>query len=93
MYLVSRRLPPLLYAGTAGIFFAVVNIAKLGPYYWLGQLALDNLLLSLVFMPLAPVGVKVGHWLVQRTQPQLYYRIIGFFLVIVGSKLLWEGLG
>jgi uncharacterized membrane protein YfcA len=92
MYLMPRRLAPLLYAGTAGLFFAAVNLVKLVPYYSLGQLSLDNLALSLVLMPLAPLGVKIGHFLVQRTDPALYYRIISFFLVIVGIRLLWTAL-
>ena len=93
MYLMPRRLEPLLFAGTAGIFFAAVNFVKLFPYYALGQLGLDNLKLSLVLMPLAPVGVKIGHALARRTEPGIYYRVISFFLVVVGVRLLWVALG
>jgi uncharacterized membrane protein YfcA len=92
MYLLPRRLDPLLYAGTAGLFFAAVNFVKLVPYYSLGQLALENLVLSLVLMPLAPLGVKIGHWLVLRSEPGFYYRVISFFLVVVGARLLWAAL-
>ena len=91
MYLLSKGLPPLLFAGTAGIFFAVVNIVKLVPYHALGQFTTDNLLYSLVLAPLAPVGVKLGHFLVQRSDPRLYYGVISFFLVVIGAKLLYEG--
>ena len=65
---------------------------KLFPYYHLGQLGFDNLILSLALMPLAPLGVKIGHWLAQHAEQQLYYRVISFFLVIVGIKLLWDAL-
>jgi len=92
MYLMPRGLSPLQYAGTAGIFFAVVNFVKLLPYYALDQLALDNLLLSLVLMPLAPIGVKIGHWLVKRSRPETYYGIISFFLIVLGVVLMWQGL-
>ncbi|MCZ6830329.1 MAG: sulfite exporter TauE/SafE family protein [Gammaproteobacteria bacterium] len=93
MYLLPKRLDPLIFAGTAGLFFAVVNFVKLFPYYTLGQLGFENLALSLVLMPLAPLGVKIGHWLVQRSDPEFYYRVISFFLVIVGVRLLWAALG
>ena len=93
MYLMPRGLSPLTYAGTAGIFFAAVNFVKLFPYYALGQLAVDNLLLSLVLMPLAPLGVKIGHWLVRRSDPASYYGVISFFLVVLGAVLVWEGAG
>ncbi len=91
MYLMPKQLAPLLFAGTAGVFFAVVNTVKLVPYYFLGQLGSENLLLSLVLIPLAPLGVAIGHYLVKRSDPNTYYRIISFFLVVVGVRLLWSG--
>ncbi|GJL83037.1 MAG: UPF0721 transmembrane protein [marine bacterium B5-7] len=93
IYLLPKRIEPLLFAGTAGIFFAVVNYVKLIPYYHLGQLTTDNLWLSLTLMPLAPIGVKVGHYLVKRINTKLFYQIAYFFLFAVGVKLLFEGLG
>jgi len=91
MYLMPKQLTPLLFAGTAGIFFAAVNVVKLVPYYVLGQFTTDNLLYSLVLVPLAPLGVKLGHYLVKRSASSFYYTVISFFLVVVGAKLLWEG--
>jgi uncharacterized membrane protein YfcA len=93
MYLLPKRLEPLIFAGTAGIFFAVVNYVKLVPYYVLDQLRADNLVISLVLMPLAPVGVKLGHFLVKRTSTVWFYRICYFFLFVVGVKLVIEGFG
>ena len=93
MYLVPKRLAPLVYAGTSGMFFAVVNVVKVVPYFALGQFTSQNLLYALVLVPLAPLGVKVGHILVMRTRPSTYYGIISVFLIVVGMKLLWEGLG
>lgn len=92
MYLMPKKLQPLLYAGTAGLFFAVVNAVKTIPYAMLGQFNTDNLLYALVLVPLAPLGVSLGHYLVKRSDPTLYYRIISFFLLVVGAKLLWDGL-
>ena len=91
MYLLPKQLSPLVFAGTAGLFFAVVNAVKLVPYYWLGQFSTENLLYSLILVPLAPLGVKIGHILVQRSDQKLYYGIISIFLIVVGGKLLWEG--
>jgi uncharacterized protein len=44
-------------------------------------------------MPLAPIGVKLGHFLVKRTETKLFYQICYFFLFVVGLKLLFEGSG
>ncbi len=92
MYLMPKKLSPVLYAGTSGLFFASVNAVKLVPYAMLGQFNTENLLYALVLVPLAPIGVKVGHYLVKHTDPTLYYRIISFFLMVVGGKLLWDGI-
>jgi uncharacterized protein len=91
MYLMPKQLSPLIFAGTAGIFFAVVNVVKLVPYYVLDQFTADNLLYSLVLVPLAPLGVKLGHLLVRRSTSSFYYSVTSFCLVLVGAKLLWDG--
>jgi uncharacterized membrane protein YfcA len=76
--LLPKKLSPLLFAGTAGMFFAIVNVVKLFPFYILGQFTTDNLLYSLALVPLAPLGVKLGHYLVTRSDSGLYYRVISF---------------
>ncbi len=91
MYLMPKRIDPLLFAGTAAVFFAVVNALKVIPYAMLGQFTADNLLYSLVLVPLAPLGVKLGHSLTKRSSPRFYYKVISVFLLVVGVKLLWEG--
>jgi uncharacterized membrane protein YfcA len=91
MYLMPKNMTPVLFAGTAGLFFAVVNAVKLLPYYALGQFTSDNLLYSLVLIPFAPLGVKLGHFLVTRSGSDFYYKVISVFLVVVGVKLLVEG--
>ena len=93
MYLMPKKLAPVLYAGTAGLFFATVNAVKIIPYAMLGQFNTENLLYALVLVPLAPLGVRLGHHLVTRFDPTTYYRVISFFLVVVGAKLLWNGIG
>ena len=91
MYLLPKRLQPLLYAGTAGVFFAVVNVVKLVPYGMLGQFSAQNLLYSLVLVPLAPLGVRIGHYLVKISEPRFYYQVISVFLLVLAVKLLWDG--
>ena len=92
MYLLPKGLPPMVYAGTAGLFFWVVNLLKLPPYYFLGQFSANNLLYSLVLVPFAPLGVLLGKQLVSVSNPRFYYRLIALFLVIVGFKLIWDGI-
>ena len=92
VYLMPKGLTPLLFAGTAGFFFAVINLVKLLPFYALGQFSTDNLLYSLVLVPLAPLSVKLGHYLTRRSTPSFYYTIVNIALVVVGAKLAWDGI-
>ncbi len=92
MYLLPKGLPPMVYAGTAGVFFWVVNLLKLPPYWLLGQFNGENLLYSLALVPFAPLGVLLGKRLVSLSNPRFYYRLIALFLMVVGVKLTCDAL-
>ena len=77
--------------GTFAVFFAVINAIKIIPYAWLGQLNTENLATSMVLMPLAPAGVRVGYYLLNKVSEYQIYRLCYVFLFIVGFKLLYEG--
>jgi uncharacterized membrane protein YfcA len=91
-YLVPQKLHPTVFIGTCGIFFAATNYVKLIPYFWLGQLDTENLLTSLVLLPLAPIGVTLGYYLHLRVSPEKFYQIFNFFLFITGCKMAYDGL-
>jgi uncharacterized protein len=91
IYMLPQQLEKTRLMGTFAVFFAAVNAIKLIPYTWLGQFSSQNLLTSLVLVPLAPIGVRLGYWLLHKVSEQLIYRLCYFFLVIVGIKLLVEG--
>lgn len=93
IYLLPLGRDRAVLVGTAAIYFAVVNYAKLVPYGLLGELAVDNLWTSLMLAPLAVVGVKLGAWLHERLDPVLFYRILYSFLFLTGLKLCWDGMG
>jgi len=91
IYLLPQRLDKIVLMGTFAIFFAVVNLIKLIPYTWLGQFDGTNLLTSLVLIPLAPIGVRLGYFLLHKIDEVLVYRICYCFLMLVGLKLLYDG--
>lgn len=93
LYMLPQKLDRRLYQGTAVIFFAVVNFVKLVPYFFLGMLAAGNLMTSLVLIPLAVVGVKLGVWANHRVSNDLFYRIIYSAIFLVGLMLYWQVLG
>jgi uncharacterized membrane protein YfcA len=93
IYLLPQRLDKAVMVGTTVIFFAVINAVKLVPYAWLGLFDARNLTTSLALAPLAPVGIWIGIFLMRRTSEELFYRICYALLLLVGIKLLWDGIG
>lgn len=91
IYLLPQRMDKIELMGTFAIFFAVVNLVKLIPYTWLGQFDSTNLLTSLVLIPLAPIGVRLGYFLLHKISEVLVYGICYFFLMLIGLKLLYDG--
>lgn len=92
MYVAPLRLDPRQFAGTATIFFAIVNLLKVGPYFALGQFSATNLTTSLVLLPLAPLATLAGVRLVKLVKPETFYRIIYVLVFIVSLRLIWDGL-
>lgn len=91
IYVLPQRLPPVTYAGTNAWFFAIVNTAKLIPYYFLGQLSVTNLQYDLVLAPLAIVGVLAGVFLIRRISTRIFYRLTYALVFLLSVKLIYDG--
>lgn len=92
MYMLPQRLAPRVLAGTAVIYFTIVNQVKLIPYFALGQLSPGNLMTSAALFPLALAAVALGVWLVKRVEPAAFYRVMYLAVFVVGLKLIWDGI-
>lgn len=90
-YVIPQDLEKRVYAGTAVVFFAIINFIKLLPYAMLGQFDKTNLTTSFILIPLAPIGVLIGVWLIKRIDQAVFYRILYGLIFVVGVKLLWDG--
>jgi uncharacterized protein len=91
MYVLPLRLEPRIFAGTAVMFFAIVNAAKVVPYFFLGQFSTANLTTSAVLMPLAVAAAMTGVWLVKVVSKELFYRVTYTAIFMVSLKLIWDG--
>jgi len=92
LYMVPLRLAPTVFAGTTVIFFGVVNVIKLVPYFLLGQFDSTNLTTAAVLLPLAPLATLTGVHLVKIVDQSVFYRIIYVVMFIVGVKLVYDGI-
>jgi hypothetical protein len=91
IYLLGLKLDKAIYVGTTVIFFAIVNYAKILPYWWLDLLNVGNMTTAAVLIPIAPVGIWIGMWLRDRVPQYIFYDLVHLSLVATGAKLLWDG--
>lgn len=89
-YLLPLRMDPRVLSGTMAVFFSAINLAKVLPYAALGLLDARNLVTSLLLVPLAPVGVWAGVWLVRRVAATWFYRLAYVGMFLTGTKLVWD---
>ncbi len=91
-YVQPLRLDRLSYAGTTTILFAILNLAKLGPYWMTGQVSLGSLETAAYLMLPAIIGVYVGKRTVGMVSEKTFYRVITWALLLVGFELLGKAL-
>ena len=92
IYMLPQRLDKTVLVATSTVFFLVVNYVKLVPYAMLGQLHFGNLATSLLFAPLAPLGIWLGVRLHRRLSERTFYAISYALLFVTGLKLIWDAL-
>jgi len=91
IYVLPQRLSPPLYSGTNAFFFAIVNTAKLIPYFFLGQLNVANLTTGAMLVPVAILGVLAGVWAVRRISMKRFYQITYWLVFLLSLKLVYDG--
>lgn len=92
MWVAPRRLPHETFVGTTAVMFAVVNWLKVPSYIALGTLNRDTLIAAALLMPLAVVSTLVSVRLVRRLNSARFYTIVYILMVILGAKLVWDGI-
>jgi len=92
MYLLPQRLDKRVHVGTIVVLFFIVNYAKILPYWWLGLFTPPNLSISLILMPLAPIGMLIGIRFNHLIPQKLFLRASYTILFILGLRMLYEGL-
>jgi uncharacterized protein len=91
VYLLPQRLAPNIYSGTTVVFFAAVNMSKLIPYYFLGQLSVANLETAAWLAPVAIAFMLLGVLLVRRVSAKFFYQLAYVLVFFVALKLIYDG--
>ncbi|MEQ8674170.1 MAG: sulfite exporter TauE/SafE family protein [Aggregatilineales bacterium] len=87
--LLQPNMNPVMFIGTATLFFAIVNALKL-----IGYISADvmdiNLLLSIAWTaPLVPFGVWLGRRIIERMEPKIFENLMMVLLFLAGIYLLF----
>lgn len=90
VYLLPRKLPKETFIATCAVSFAVVNVIKLTPYMWLGEINVTSAWASLLLVPIAWIGVRNGLWLQSHVNEALFYRLVILAMFMVGINLVWQ---
>lgn len=92
VYLLPLRLDKSVFVGTAVVFFAAINLAKVVPYAVLGLFQREVLTAALFLAPVAAAGMLLGVWLHSRVNDRLFYGTCYVFVLLTGVKLVADGL-
>jgi uncharacterized protein len=91
IYILPQRLEKLTLIGTTIIFFALVNVMKVVPYFALGQFSPRTLATSAVLLPLAIAANLAGLWIARRTPTEMFYKIAYLLVAVISIALIWQG--
>jgi uncharacterized membrane protein YfcA len=89
IYVLPQQLPKMIFAGTATILFAIINLAKVIPYASLYPYSKETLQLSFFLVPLAAVGTVFGRWLIQHLSEKWFYKLVQIALFLISLRLVY----
>lgn len=88
MYVLPQKLPKAVFAGTATIVFAVINVAKILPYQLLRPYSTQVMWEAAGLVPFALVGTVVGAFLTRRLSDRWFFLFVQVSLFLVSVKLI-----
>lgn len=92
MWVTPRKLPHLSFIGTSAILFAAINWIKVPAYVALGAFPREVLVAAALLMPLAVVSTLLTIRWLKRIDGARFYLLIYLLMILLGTKLLWDGL-
>jgi len=87
-YMLLQRVPPVTFAGTTTLFFAIVNALKMPGLVAAGIFDIEQFLATLWVLPTIPIGVFVGRALIGRINAVTFERLLLVLLTIAAGLLL-----
>jgi uncharacterized membrane protein YfcA len=88
--LLPQKLPKLVFAGTSTLFFAAINLAKLGPYHQLQPYGAEEMMGAMVLIPFALLGTVVGAYLTRKIADDWFFKWVQVGLLLISLKLILD---
>lgn len=88
MFLIPQNLPKEIYVGTNALIFCCINWIKLLIFVPKGMITGQTLYYGLFFIPLIPIGVRLGVWLNKRVPERWFLRLVYIFTFLTGLRLV-----
>lgn len=91
-YLLNRDLPRQTFVATSVFFFTAINLAKLPFYLAIDLFSRATMWMSMLLLPLVPLGVWLGLRLIERVPERPFHLFASWALGLSGAKLTLDAL-
>ncbi|MEY3887285.1 MAG: hypothetical protein RL650_1377, partial [Pseudomonadota bacterium] len=91
-FVLPQKLPKAEFAGTATILFAVINLAKIGPYQNLSPYSEEDFWKIAVLVPFALLGTFLGAYLTKRIADAWFFKLVQVGLFVLSLKLIHDAI-
>ena len=87
IYMLPLGLPRQLFVASMAWYFLFINLAKIPFFTDLDFISAQSLTVSLILMPMVPIGIAIGRWLNHIMSDKLFYLTAHCLLLILGVQL------
>ncbi len=89
LYLLTMRMPKVVFMGTAAWFFFIINLFKVPFSYSLGLINQESLPISLLLAPVAIAGALTGRILIRHINQQVFEVLALVLTMVAGLRLFF----
>jgi len=91
LYALPQNMPKLMFAGTATILFAIINLMKVPPYLALGLIDGADLRTIAALSPVAVFGAWLGYRVTRLIPERVFFILVEIALLLISVNLIRVG--
>jgi uncharacterized membrane protein YfcA len=90
MYALPQKMEKMVFAGTSTIIFTAINLLKLPPYWFLGQVNMGSIEICAILAPVSIFGAWAGYHLTRSMPEKLFFKFVETALLLLSLKLIYD---